>query len=433
MKRAIVVGSGAGGATVAGELQGGCGYDVTVLEAGRAFRPFGLSLSSLAKLRKTGLFFDERQIQWLFPPMRISRTPEPLIVVRGMGLGGTTTLSAGNALRVDGQLQALGIHLDEEFAALYREIPVSTDHQRQWRPATRRLFEICREMDLNPFPTPKMGEYARCVNCGRCVLGCPQGVKWDSRRFLEGAIAKGARVMTGCRVTQVVLKGGKAVGVAVKRGPRRLFIPADLVVLAAGGMGTPVILQNSGIPCEERLFLDPVYCVAAEWRDSLQNKELSMPFVAQRDGYILSPYFDHLSFYFNKQWRRPGDRILSLMIKLADANCGSVTGRRVDKRLTAADRRKLAEGVAVCTEILARLGIDGKKVFFGTLNAGHPGGMLPLTAAEAASFHSPRLPDNVYVADATLFPESLGNPPIFTIMALAKRVAKICLENRGRY
>ena len=40
--------------------------------------------------------------------------------------------------------------------------------------------------------------------------------------------------------------------------------------------------------------------------------------------------------------------------------------------------------------------------------------------------HSERLPENLYVADATLLPKSLGNPPILTIIAMAKRVSKIC-------
>ena len=40
--------------------------------------------------------------------------------------------------------------------------------------------------------------------------------------------------------------------------------------------------------------------------------------------------------------------------------------------------------------------------------------------------HDARLPENVFVADASLFPRSLGNPPILTIIALAKRVARIC-------
>jgi choline dehydrogenase-like flavoprotein len=42
--------------------------------------------------------------------------------------------------------------------------------------------------------------------------------------------------------------------------------------------------------------------------------------------------------------------------------------------------------------------------------------------------HPSRLPENVYVADASLLPRALGNPPILTIVALAKRVAKVCVE-----
>jgi choline dehydrogenase-like flavoprotein len=67
-------------------------------------------------------------------------------------------------------------------------------------------------------------------------------------------------------------------------------------------------------------------------------------------------------------------------------------------------------------------------MFLGTVNAGHPGGTLPLTAAESASIHHPNLPPNLYVADASLFPRSLGGPPILTIMALSKRVSRLCRE-----
>ena len=51
--------------------------------------------------------------------------------------------------------------------------------------------------------------------------------------------------------------------------------------------------------------------------------------------------------------------------------------------------------------------------------------MLPLTAAEKDTLHHTFLPDNLYVADASLLPESMGNPPILTIMALAKKIASI--------
>ena len=50
--------------------------------------------------------------------------------------------------------------------------------------------------------------------------------------------------------------------------------------------------------------------------------------------------------------------------------------------------------------------------------------MLPLTCEESESLHSSRLPENLYVADATLLPQAMGNPPILTIMALSLKIAE---------
>jgi choline dehydrogenase-like flavoprotein len=422
MKRAIVVGTGAGGATVAKELQGR--FEVTVLEAGKEFRPFS-HISLARSMKKAGLLFDEREIQLVFPAYKIRRAGDGMILVNGSGLGGTTTLCTGNALRMDGHLKALGLDLDAEFDEIEREIPISTAHERRWRKSTRRLFEIFQEMGLDPQPTPKMVDYDRCTGCGRCVLGCPRGAKWDSRRFLDVALAKGAALVSSCRVERVVLERGRAIGVEARQGLARRFYPADLVVLAAGGLGTPVILGNSGIECDPALFVDPVLCVAANAPDSRQDREIPMPFVSQREGFMLSPYFDYLSYFFNRAWRAPGDDILAVMIKLADSNRGSISARKVDKGLTPEDKARLGEGIEVCTEVLTRFGARREEIFLGTINAGHPGGMLPLTAAERETLHPGRLPPNLYIADATLIPKSLGNPPILTIIALAKRVSKV--------
>jgi len=427
MKRAIVVGSGAGGATAAKELQGR--FDVTVLEAGKGFRPLSLALPTLEKLRRTGLLFDEREIQLIFPPMHIQKTTDAgMILVRGVGLGGTTTLCTGNALRMDHDLKAIGINLDAEFEEIYHEIPIGTDHQKRWHKLTRHLFALCDEMGLNPQPTPKMGNYDQCIHCGRCVLGCQSDVRWDSRRFLDVAVQHGAHVVTDCTVESVVIEGCKATGVRMRQGLLRRVYTADLVVLAAGGLGTPIILQNSGITCEPTLFVDPVLCVAAHSPKSWQCREVPMPFVMQRNGYILSPYFDLLSFFFNKTWRYPAQDILAFMVKLADSNVGSISRTGLDKHLTDQDRSRLDEGVRTCKQILCRYGAREDDLFLGSLNAGHPGGMLPLTHEEAETLHHAHLPENLYVADATLLPRARGNPPILTIIALAKRVSHICAQ-----
>jgi choline dehydrogenase-like flavoprotein len=426
MKRAIVVGSGAGGAVMAKELQGV--FAVTVLEEGPEFRAFAYSPDLLGRFRHTGVFVDERLIQLAFPNMVVTKSVSGLLIVTGKGTGGTTPLSAGNAVQADHNLKRLGINLDPEFKELSQEVPITTSHRQNWRPATWELFSICEQMGLHPEALPKFGDPGKCVNCGLCVLGCKHHAKWDTRQFLDTALAAGAKLVTNCRVERVLIEGGRAAGVWARKGLRTIFFPADLVVLSAGGLGTPQILQQSGVACEPGLFVDPVLCVAAEWDHAMQNRELSMPFAAFQANYFIAPYFDHLSFFFNKKWRKPGRNILGMMIKLADSAIGSISGKKVSKELSVADQAKLAEGIELCTEIFRRLGAPRERIFLGTINSGHPGGMLPLTAAEKESFHHPALPPNLYIADTTLLPGPFGMPPILTTMALAKRVAKILIH-----
>jgi choline dehydrogenase-like flavoprotein len=422
-KRAVVVGSGAGGATVAKELQGE--FDVTVVEAGKDFRRATLDRRAIERLRRSRLLVDPRLVRLVYPPIRFRRTRD-MLLVNGIGTGGTTTMATGNGIRMDRDLRALGLDLDPEFDEIAREIPISTAHQHRWHPTTRRLYRTFDELGLDPVVLPKMGEADRCRHCGRCMLGCPYGRKWDSRTHLDEAVRRGARLMTGTLVTKVVIEGGRATGVIVRRKTLHRFVPADLVVLAAGGFGTPAILGRSGIACEPTLFVDPVLTVAARVPDAWQCNEIEMPFVVQREGYILAPYFDWISSLFHPSWRHRLQDIVGIMIKLEDENVGSVSGRRVHKLLTATDRSRLDEAVGVATEILAGFGANPQEVFLGTVHAGHPGGMLPLTEASVRTMHDDRLPENVYVADATLFPRSLGNPPILTIIAMAKRIAAIC-------
>lgn len=419
-QKVLVIGSGAGGAMMAKELAKDC--DVTLLEAGGSFRPFSFSLELLSRFRSTGLFLDERMISLLLPNMRIAKVPEQVIVY-GSGVGGTTTLATGNAVRADKALKQIGINLDEEFKELYEELPINTSHEKYWSKVTRRTFEVMKELGMDPQPMPKLLRTEQCRLCGHCSIGCPHGAKWDTRELLDGI-----RVVTGCKVKQLEITGGKVKRVIAQQGMSTVSYEADTVVLAAGGLGTPQILAQSGIACEPHLFVDPVLCVAAPMQKVRQNRQLLMPFVSSREGYILSPYMDWLSFFFNREWRKPMDGMVSLMIKMADTEQGSVSQGKVSKELTLKDKAVLQHGVEDCREILLQMGAKEDEMILGTLNSGHPGGMLPLTADEAESLHSPLLPHNLYVADASLLPQSLGLPPMLTLMALSKRIAKIILN-----
>ena len=426
MAKAIVVGSGAGGCMAAKELAA-AGMDVVVLEAGQEFKPFAFKTETFEPLRQAGLFLDERMIQLLFPEMRIDKVQGGLVHVIGRGIGGTTTLATGNALRYDRYLADIGVNLDAEFAEMESEVPQTTGHRGGWSDLTEQLFKVFEDLGLDPQVTPKfMEDPSRCVTCGKCVLGCKYGAKWTADALIRDV--DGATIETGAAVKQVVIEDGRATGVVVKRGFSDEIIAADLVVLAAGGLGTPVILDASGIPASPTLFVDPVLCVAACWEGAKLDRQLPMPFVSEQPDYILSPYFDWLSFFFNKGWRMPQGDIMSIMIKMADASIGSYDGQHLDKPLLDSDWETIARAVDVSYDILEAMGVSRDKTFFGTLNAGHPGGCFPLTPAEAETLHHDVLPENLYLADASLLPRSMGNPPILTIMAIAKKAARLAAQ-----
>ncbi len=420
-KTAVIVGTGAGGAAVGKELMKR--YHVVFLEEGKDFHPFGLPVNGLASLRKSGLFLDERMIHTLFPNM-IVRKSKDMVHVNGRGVGGTTTLATGNAVRYDGALRELGIDLDREFEELYEELPITTEHEKYWDTSTRDLWDAFVRSGITPQVTPKLLKKPDCARCGHCAIGCPTGAKWDTREIIEECVALGAELRKGCRAVRFETENGRVTGLRAVEDSVKLDFHADLYVLAAGGLGTPEILSNSGIPVTETLFGDPVLAVAAHMPGFHQEHQILMPFISQHDGYILSPYMDYLSFFFNKKWRLPITDIASVMIKMADESVGSVRKGKIEKELTERDKEILHDGVRTASRILKNLGARKEDLFLGTVNEGHPGGMLPLTEKEARSLHSPLLPENLYVADATILPRSMGNPPILTIMALARKIAR---------
>ncbi|EPX85100.1 GMC family oxidoreductase [Salipiger mucosus] len=103
------------------------------------------------------------------------------------------------------------------------------------------------EIAINTGPAgPNAG---RCNGCGPCELHCPRRAKSATDlNYLPAAIALGAKVITGARVTEVLTgAGGAACGVAWldDEGLRHRHM-APVVVLAANGIQTPRLLLASG-------------------------------------------------------------------------------------------------------------------------------------------------------------------------------------------
>jgi choline dehydrogenase-like flavoprotein len=144
-----------------------------------------------------------------------------------------------------------------------------------------------RALGWEAAPTRRNG--TACGDCGSCPFGCRRGTKQSGiRTHLVSAFVAGTRIVPNAHVTRVLIENGRAIGVDAEvvadvaaTGPRRrLRVRAPTVVLAAGALRTPAILQRSGLDHRSigrHLRVHPVPVVAGwfterveMWRGTMQ-------------------------------------------------------------------------------------------------------------------------------------------------------------------
>ena len=89
---------------------------------------------------------------------------------------------------------------------------------------------------------------APCINLGHCTPGCAQGAKASTDiTYWPQAIRAGVELRTRCRVREITTnQDGMATGaIYYDADGIEHFQPAEMVVLAANGVGTPRLLLNS--------------------------------------------------------------------------------------------------------------------------------------------------------------------------------------------
>ena len=89
---------------------------------------------------------------------------------------------------------------------------------------------------------------APCINLGHCTFGCAQGAKASTDiTYWPHAIRAGVELRTRCRVSQITTgPDGMATGVVYfDTDGLEQFQPAEVVIVAANGVGTPRLLLNS--------------------------------------------------------------------------------------------------------------------------------------------------------------------------------------------
>jgi choline dehydrogenase-like flavoprotein len=89
---------------------------------------------------------------------------------------------------------------------------------------------------------------AGCINLGACVRGCAQGAKASTDiTYWPLAIRAGVELRTRCRVREITTSASGMASGAIYYDANGVehFQPAEVVILACNGVGTPRILLNS--------------------------------------------------------------------------------------------------------------------------------------------------------------------------------------------
>ena len=343
-----------------------------------------------------------------------------------------------------------------------------------------QLFrEACEALSWQSEPIRRFEE--GCQGSGNCILGCRNQAKNSmDRRGIAEVAELGGRVYTSVHVDALILDRGRVRGVtgaAVdpdthERG-QPVRITAGCTVLAAGAIGTPTVMRNSGLRRDaigSRLVFHPsCYIIGI-------HEETVNPWIGATQGVHSTEHLERgikleslwasastFSRGFPrqpKQFKRYVKRWPQMSVFdgwiSGDASVGRVRtlpGGRPDLtyQLGEADLRRLQEANALLCEMFASLG--AKEVITG-IN-GLPDVMDPadaVTELRSNRFGLTDLPtasnhvmggspmggnadvavcdswgkvydvDDLYVADTGLFPCSPGVNPQLTAMALAWRL-----------
>jgi choline dehydrogenase-like flavoprotein len=335
--------------------------------------------------------------------------------------------------------------------------------------------------------TVAMHNRAACSACGYCMLGCAYNRKFNATiNFLPRAVAAGASILADASVVRIEGAAGARRVLCELRDQagnptgRLATVEAPVVVLAAGALDSPALLLRSrlGGPRVGRgLHLHPAAAVSATfaepvvaWRGLPQsvivdefaafNRDghggwLVLPGAANQPGLAAILTQGIGSAHRERMHSLP--HTASASVLLHDETEGRVRagggGRPVASYWPrAADRRELERGIfALARLYLAAGALRVHLPYAGTasvqsepelrrvmadarsqrhrlaLNSVHPQGSLALGPEMARAAVSPYGElfgePGIFVADASLFPTSIGVPPQVSIMALASLVA----------
>ena len=313
-----------------------------------------------------------------------------------------------------------------------------------------------------------------------------EGVFAENGRVV-GATARFLSGDTGLpRQTDTKTDSPNSSGSKCRRKVYRLTVRSKAVVLAAGAINSPQLWLNSHLPdpgkqVGRNLHLHPAIFVGGifdEEVDAYQGIPQSFYIDHFLDlsrnpdsGYLLMPVFGPIAMVAASMpsfGREHGDLmrsyrgIAALLVLLHDRSSGWVTVNRrgapvIRYRLNPADRASLIEGVMHGAQLLLAAGAKEITLPYTRrivikresdlevirqrgivendilIASSHPQGTLRMGSdshgSVVDSYGEAHAVKGLFVGDASLFPTSIGVPPMLTIAAMADRIARRLAAN----
>ncbi|MFA5096397.1 MAG: GMC family oxidoreductase [Candidatus Omnitrophota bacterium] len=411
-----IVGSGTAGATLAKELSK-AGKKVLLIEK-------GARETRLGRMRDGLRFYEKHTFQ---------KSIDGTLLYGTNMVGGTSVVASGNALRCSQkELLDLGIDLESHFIDAERELNAAPLPDKCISPGALKLLESAEALGLGPKRIPKFINPNKCRICGHCVMGCKYNAKWSAANYVDAAVKNGASLMTKTRVTRVLSSHGRVQGLEAIGPDGQLKIMSHIVIVSCGGLQTPILLQRSGITRAGRqMFCDPWMTTYGITKNLNQVPGVNAPGYVHKPGrFILFPVIDppiQFMLYTGLRplsGRFPRERALGLMTKIADDSAGKVNADgSIEKPITSQDKEKFNEGNRLVREILIKAGADPKSLFtMKQIRGPHPGGTAAI--GEVVDNMLETEIKNLFVCDNSVLPKAPGLPPILTLIALSKWLAK---------